>query len=248
MLRSAWDGRPLALLTRTAPARATAAHIAIIGHITAAELVHHTTPLEVANGLLNRFVFVACRRVRLLPEGGDPDPLAGTGLAERVGRHLGHARRTRPDRLQPRRPPRLARHLRRDGRHRPGLVGGLLARGEAHVVRLAMLYALVDGTIAIDTEHLHAALALWDYAARSVGAIFGAASGNPDAEQIHAALVASGGMTRTDLRDLFSRNRPHTDIDAALTALQRAGRARPVRVVTGGRPAQLWHPTSPAAR
>ncbi len=33
-LRSAWDGRPLALLTRTAPARATSAHISIIGHIT----------------------------------------------------------------------------------------------------------------------------------------------------------------------------------------------------------------------
>ena len=36
VLRSAWDGRPLALLTRTAPARATSAHISIIGHITPA--------------------------------------------------------------------------------------------------------------------------------------------------------------------------------------------------------------------
>ncbi len=35
VLRSAWDGRPLALLTRTAPARASAAHLAVIGHITA---------------------------------------------------------------------------------------------------------------------------------------------------------------------------------------------------------------------
>jgi hypothetical protein len=34
-LRSAWDGRPLAILTRTAPARATDAHISVIGHITA---------------------------------------------------------------------------------------------------------------------------------------------------------------------------------------------------------------------
>ncbi|MGH2845494.1 MAG: DUF3987 domain-containing protein, partial [Thermoleophilaceae bacterium] len=33
-LRSAWDGRPLAILTRTSPARATSAHIALIGHIT----------------------------------------------------------------------------------------------------------------------------------------------------------------------------------------------------------------------
>jgi hypothetical protein len=63
-LRSAWDGRPLALLTRTAPARATDAHISIIGHITATELRHHTTRVELANGFLNRFVLASVRRVR----------------------------------------------------------------------------------------------------------------------------------------------------------------------------------------
>jgi hypothetical protein len=39
-VRSAWDGRPLAILTRTAPTRAADAHISIIGHITATELQH----------------------------------------------------------------------------------------------------------------------------------------------------------------------------------------------------------------
>ncbi|HUO73416.1 MAG TPA: hypothetical protein VMU39_21785, partial [Solirubrobacteraceae bacterium] len=48
-LRSAWDGRPLALLTRTAPARASDAAIAVVGHITAVELRHHLTALELAN-------------------------------------------------------------------------------------------------------------------------------------------------------------------------------------------------------
>jgi len=33
-LRSAWDGRPLAILTRTSTARATSAHNTLIGHIT----------------------------------------------------------------------------------------------------------------------------------------------------------------------------------------------------------------------
>ncbi|MCA1700704.1 MAG: DUF3987 domain-containing protein, partial [Actinobacteria bacterium] len=83
-LRSAWDGRPLAILTRTAPARATDAHISLIGHITAAELRHHVNPVELANGLMNRFLLLGCRRVRLLPEGGDPDPLHSTGLDRRL--------------------------------------------------------------------------------------------------------------------------------------------------------------------
>ena len=74
-LRSAWDGRPLAVLTRTAPARATGAHVAIIGHITHTELRRYASAIEIANGLLNRFLLFCVRRVRLLPEGGDPQPL-----------------------------------------------------------------------------------------------------------------------------------------------------------------------------
>jgi hypothetical protein len=91
-LRSAWDGRPLALLTRTAPARATSAHISIIGHITGAELRRHTTSVEIANGFLNRFLLLAVRRVRLLPEGGDPDPLNDSGLGRYLARVLEHTR------------------------------------------------------------------------------------------------------------------------------------------------------------
>jgi len=51
-LRSAWDGRPLALLTRTAPATATQAHVAIIGHITQTELARHTTTVESGRGCI----------------------------------------------------------------------------------------------------------------------------------------------------------------------------------------------------
>ena len=55
VLRSAWDGRALALMTRTSPARASAAHVSVIGHITGAELRRHAGAVEIANGFLNRF-------------------------------------------------------------------------------------------------------------------------------------------------------------------------------------------------
>ncbi len=243
VLRSAWDGRPLALLTRTAPARASNPHLALIGHITAAELLHHANSLEIANGLLNRFVFIAARRARLLPEGGHPDPLAGTDLAGRLAAHLQHAQRRGRMSLSP-----AARRSWADIYHalaetHSGIIGGLLARSEAHVLRLALIYSLIDGTTVIDTEHLAAASAIWDYAARSVAALFGSTTANPLAEQIHAALVATGAMSRTDIRDLFNRNRPAAEIDGALAALQRCGRAQPIKIVTAGRPAQLWHAT-----
>ena len=91
-LRAAWDSRPLQLLTRTAPARAISAHISLIGHITATELRHHTNTIELANGFMNRLLIIACRRTRLLPEGGDPEPLAGTGLDRLLAATLPHAR------------------------------------------------------------------------------------------------------------------------------------------------------------
>jgi hypothetical protein len=247
-LRSAWDGRPLALLTRTAPARATEAHVSIIGHITQTELRRHTTTVEIANGFLNRFIFAAVRRVRLLPEGGDPDPLKGTGLGRYLTSVLTHAHtagkvtltadarelwwHTYPQLTQP-----------ADGLH-----GQLTARAEAHAIRLALLYALLDGQKTIQPEHLHPALALWDYAQRSAAWALGQTSGDPLAEQIHTALARSpDGLTRTQIRDLCQRNLPAGRVEQALAALVAAGRARQQRTLTGGRPAELWTAATPDA-
>jgi hypothetical protein len=115
------DGRPLALLTRTAPARATEAHIWIIGHITQTELRRHTTTVEIANGFLNRIVFHrrclrgaagargvvitiqcvrqqsstprgrACKRAPVLPTGGSRSGDLRAGRGLRVGR-CGHSK------------------------------------------------------------------------------------------------------------------------------------------------------------
>lgn len=241
VLRAAWDSRPLALLTRTAPVRATAAHIAVIGHITGTELAAHTNAVEAANGFLNRFFFIAARRHRLLPDGGHPDPLAGTGMDERLGTHLARARRAGQVNFDL--AARTTWHDIYAGLSEPtdGLVGSLTARAEAHVLRLAMLYTLIDGGTLICTTHLHAALALWDYAARSATWSMRHTTADPVAEQVHAALAAApDGLTRTQLRDLFARNLPAARVDAALSSLGADGRAQRRRQPTAGRPAEIW--------
>jgi hypothetical protein len=247
-LRSAWDGRPLALLTRTAPARATDAHISIIGHITATELQQHTTRIELANGFLNRFLLVAVRRMRLLPEGGNPDPLKGSGLVRYLASVLKHAQTTGRVTLNP-----AARELwwhaypqlTQPG---DGLAGAICARAEAHTIRLALIHALLDGQRQIQPPHLNAALALWDYAARSATWALGQATGDPLAEQIHAALLRSpAGLTRTQIRDLCHRNLSADRLEQALAHLAAAGRAQCQRTLTAGRPAERWtaHATPP---
>jgi hypothetical protein len=241
VLRSAWDGRPLALLTRSAPVRASAAHISVIGHITGAELAAHTSAVEAANGFLNRFMFIACRRHRLLPDGGGLDPLAGTDLARRLGANISRARRVGQLSFDDE-----ARHLWHEAYARlaqpqDGLVGLLSARAEAHVLRLSMLAALTEGESTVGTGHLEAGLALWDYAQRSIAWATRHTTTDPVAEQIHRALAgAPAGLTRTELRDLFGRNLPGSRIDAALIALGGDGRATRRRVPTAGRPAEVW--------
>jgi len=122
-----------------------------------------------------------------------------------------------------------------------GIVGGLLARAEAHVLRLALLYPLVDGAGSLGPAHLEAALALWEYAAAAVAWVFRDVTADALAESIRLALASHPqGMTRTEIRDHLGRNRPGAAIDAALAALARNGRARAERLVTAGRPAVLW--------
>ena len=69
------------------------AHITVIGHITAAELAKMMSSREVANGLANRFLFVAARRSKMLPFDGSPDRSVLATLAARLGAAIEVARR-----------------------------------------------------------------------------------------------------------------------------------------------------------
>lgn len=244
-LRCAWDGRPLAILTRTAPARSTQAHIALIGHITQDELRRHTTHLELSNGYLNRILIIACRRQRLLPEGGHHDPLHGTGLTRSLAATLKHAQAAGQIPLDPDARARWHDAYRHLARPLPGVLGQITARAEAHTIRLALIYALADGKRHIATQHLDAALALHDYATRSAGWALKDATGEPLTEQIHAALINNpAGLSRSQISHTLKHNQPAGHIDQALHALQAAGRATVTKIATGGRPAQLWTTTT----
>jgi len=131
----------------------------------------------------------------------------------------------------------------------PGLWGAATARAEAHTVRLALLYALLDRSPRIRVEHLDAALAFWAYASRSARWIFGDSLGDPTADEIwDMAKLHPDGVTRTQVSDLFSRNKRAREIDRALNALVDAGRLeRDEQRGSIGRPAAVWRPaTTPA--
>lgn len=245
VLRCAWDGRPLQILTRSSPARSSHAHVSVIGHITREELRRHTTSIELSNGYMNRILVIACRRQRLLPDGGDPDPLKNTGLQELLAAAILQARKAGQVTLTPD-ARELWHHAYRQLALNPadGIVGQITARAEAHVIRLALIYALTDTVKQIRPEHLTAALALHDYAARSAAWALQGATGHPLAEHIHALLTAHpAGLTRSQLSQQLQHHQPAGHIDTALTRLQAAGRATVTHTKTGGRPAHRWTST-----
>jgi hypothetical protein len=95
----------------------------------------------------------------------------------------------------------------------------------------------------IDTHHLRAAIAVWEYCEASAARIFGKLLGDPIADEIMMALVRAGneGMTRTSIRDLFGRHRSGDRVGAALAVLSAKKRARMEMAATGGRPAETWY-------
>jgi hypothetical protein len=241
VIRDAWDRGDLATLTKNSPARATGAHVSIIGHITAAELRDDLDNISIANGFGNRFLWFMVRRSEPLPFGGalDEETVVDLGrrtreaiaVAQMVGR-VALSAEAREDwrRLYP----ALSAGL-------PGMLGALTGRAEAQTIRLALIYALLDGRCEISREHLEAAVALWDYADESVDYIWGDALGDPIADEILRALREKGGKTRTELHHLFGRNRSAARISRALARLAAAGKVRAEsRSDTGGRPAEVW--------
>ena len=240
-LRQAWDDGGLRTLTKNSPAVATGAHISLIGHITREELLRYLDSTEQGNGFANRFLWAAVRRSKTLPEGG----AIGEADLERLilrlkeaADHAGSRGRIRFD-GDARAMWHLVYAALSDGK--PGLLGAVTARGEAHVVRLALTYALLDCADEIRVEHLLAALALWEYCERSAAWIFGTATGDPVSDQImHALRDAPDGLTRSEVSGLFGRHQSAERIARALGLLESAGRVEQLQEKTGGRTAKRY--------
>jgi hypothetical protein len=243
VIRSAWDSGNLRSMTKNSPARATGAHISIIGHITKDELRRLLTETESANGFGNRFLWLAVRRSKCLPEGGNIDSENLNDLVKRLHEAIEFARSasevTRSE---------GARELWRIiypklSEGKPGLLGAITARAEAQVLRLSAIFALLACSTKIEGEHQRAALALWSYCDRCARWIFATATGDGRADRILSALRVVGptGMTRTQiLHDVFQRNMRANVLDKTLDSLRRGGFAYCRKETAGGKQSERW--------
>lgn len=243
VLRQAWDHGTLRTLVKTTPARATGAHICILGHVVAEELRRYLVESEAAGGFGNRFLWACVRRSKALAEGGALQQATIDAAAERVRSAVESARY-----VQRMERDTAARRLWGDvyptlSEGRPGLAGAVCARSEAQVLRLSAIYALLDESPIIRAPHLLAALAVWDYCEASAAWVFGAKLGDPVADTILTALREKGRLTRTEISGLFGRHTPAAAMQRALEHLVSLGLAECSRDdTTGGRHAEVWRP------
>jgi Protein of unknown function (DUF3987) len=246
IIRDAWDGREhIESLTKNSPAKVTAPMVSIVSHITVEELREALDKTAMANGYANRFLFACVRRGQLLPHGGDPlsNQRAIKELCPKIAEALTKARTFEQVGMTSAAVKRWETIYHDLSADQPGLLGAIMARAEAQVRRVAMVYALTDGVGVVDAAHLNAAEALWKFSAASVNHIFGDTVGDPLADEILRALRSNliTGMTRNELVMMF-RHSPHRagSIGAALLHLQQLGLARCEQSATGGRPVERW--------
>jgi hypothetical protein len=242
VIRSAWDCGDLKTITKNSPAKATRAHISLVGHITRDELRRLLTQTESANGFANRFCWLAVKRSKCLPEGGAID----TVNFDDVVAHLKAAVDFAKDFVEISRDPE-ARKLWHEvypdlSEGKPGMLGAITGRAEAQVMRLSAIYALLDKSRLIRPEHHLAAMALWKYCEESCRWIFGTSTGDRNADKILVALRhAANGMTKTEISvQVFNKHVSSIEIDEALRLLHGLRMATYRTEATGGAPIHRW--------
>jgi len=247
-LREAWDGEPIHLPNRKGNALSTTGYgVSVFGDITPGvvrKMVEGGT--EGFDGFANRFLWASVRSDKDLPSGGNVKVL--TPYLERLADALAHAKQ--------------AGELKRNAEAESlwEIVYGTLKRSgdgvphtdraRPYVVRLSLLYALVDCSPVITKAHLQAALAVWSYCRASALQVFG--SGSTEAEgsaeplwlKVLNLIGETPGVSRKETYSAFGNHLKAEDLDGALDYLERNRLAFAVKVVAegGGRPAERWYP------
>jgi hypothetical protein len=213
-LRQAWDNGNLGTLSKHSPIRATRAHVGLCVHVTPEELAALFGAVEAVNGFGNRFLWLGVERSKELPfhEGAPESVVAPFAGQMRDALAWARARRQLVIRFDPSvraAADAMYHELNRQAENHPHRVAkALLARGPAHVMRLAVCYALLDCSPVIAAPHLGAALALWEYAAKHAERIFATATtGDRHLDKLLAAERATGRpLTHTEIHRLFANN------------------------------------------
>jgi hypothetical protein len=250
VLRKAWDCYPPVLSTSTKhnPSTATEPLISMVAHVTIDELRQRLDKLSITDGFGNRFLYSCVDRSKLLAHGGNHDPAAIDALGARTRAAVEAAQMLGRITMTPEAAALWVEIY--DALERPELtdelINHVIARAAPQMLRLALLYALLDGAAQIEPPHLKAAQALWQFCEASTRYVFCNLSSDRVADTILCELqdARPEGMHRSAfIHDIFGRNVRAYEIKQALRKLAAAGKVRREvqRPANGfGRSREVW--------
>jgi hypothetical protein len=244
VLRDCWDDKTLHVTTRKDPLQATVSHLGVIGHITPTELREALRPADVYNGLGNRFLWCYSERSRRLSRGGDIPPDLVLSLGGRLRDSLEFAQQVwTVDMSDDAWQAWDALYEALDADQDDAVMEGLSSRAAAQVRRLAMIYALADGTCEVQLSHLQAAVACFEYSRETLEHCYVSGLDNEEAQDILTRVLSrlrTGPATRTDISNLFQRHLPAAKLRAVLAAAELRGLIHKRKDDTGGRPSEIF--------
>ena len=238
VIRQAFDNGNLCTLT-VEPRYAFGAHISIVAHVTPDELQDRFDGIEAANGFGNRFLWFYVASGKMIPR---PRPIPDAvfrDLATRLRSASGLKKQevgmdTDAEAYWITEYPKL----RQD---RPGMAGAITARGPAIVLRLALVYAIVDNPRkpVICVEHLKAALAVWRYNCESADLLFDSKTGSKLGDRLYHLIRTHGAMTQKGFHQHLS-NEQKRSLVPTLERMKAQKLILPETIQTKGRPKTVW--------
>jgi len=239
LLRNAWDTGNLKNMSKGQPLQASNCHISMIGHITKTELRRLLSANDTANGFANRILWVRSERVRLLPDGGDIQSVDFSQEVKRLcqiaesSRRVGEVKRT-PEAGE------YWHHLyinELSTGDAQGVWGQVTDRAEAQVVRLSLLFAIMDLSRRIELKHIKAAKAVWDYSFKSAQWVFGDSPYSANGKRLLESLQ-NGTLTLTQIsHDVFNKHLHGAKLNAVMDEIKNEITTQ--RIDTGGKPITL---------
>jgi hypothetical protein len=251
IFRKSWDSpRKLRNSNKNSPLVVTDPHISLIGHTNKEELLLTLADVELSNGFANRILWCASERQQLKPHAQHLDWRQHPNLVAHLKDVFKQRFANTDEPFQFKRTNQAESlwkelYLKLNDQKHVGFIDGVLVRDTSHLLKLALIYAILDQVDYIDTVHLQAALALCDYSQATARWLFTERTGNKLANTIFWALCRNPeGMTRDMIiDDVCYRNTPKIQLDQALESLSKNDMVRMELIkIKKGRKIEKWFP------
>ena len=239
-LREGWDGLPLQIMTKTNPMCIKNYHYGLIGHITLPEFKMTLKTVDITNGFLNRFLTVFAEKNGSIanPKGLNDEQIEYFRkvftIAISKARQAGQVEMTENASLVW---DAIYKNV-SESEESDFYLDSALSRGEAHIRRLAMMYALTDGRRCVTEEDFASAFHCWSYCCESAKLIFSNAE-NDWSDAVVKYLSEVGTCQKGDLYRMSNGNIPKDRLDRILNSLQAKGQIEFRKEYTDGRPKEF---------